>query len=107
MREKVIAIYKDPAEYLSDNRNESNSFMVWKLTEKEFEKLWKLNILEKLGEVCNINVSRFDDAEFTGENLYKAHEFLIKESLKTDIPEIRKLKSFFENGIMRKCGVSF
>lgn len=31
----------------------------------------------------------------------------MKESLKHDAPEIRKLRDFFENGILRKSGVSF
>ena len=99
-------IYRNPVSYSTDGRNQDNNFMIWKLTDKEFEKLWKLNIWEKLGEICNLDVGRFSDAEFTGKNLYKARDFLIKECLKYEEPEIRKLKSFFENGILRKTGVS-
>lgn len=53
-----------------------NNFMLWKLTDKEFEKLWKLNIWEKLGEVCNLNVGRFNDVGvlpgkiFTGQEIF-------------------------------------
>ncbi len=107
MREKTITICKNSAPYEMDEKNTRNNFMLWKLTDKEFEKLWKLNIWEKLGEVCNLNIGRFNDVEFTGENLYRARDFLMKECLKHDAPEIRKLKDFFENGIMRKSGVSF
>ena len=106
MREKIIMIYRNPVSYSTDGRNQDNNFMIWKLTDKEFEKLWKLNIWEKLGEICNLDMGRFSDAEFTGKNLYKARDFLIKECLKYEEPEIRKLKSFFENGILRKTGVS-
>ena len=107
MREKTIKIYRNTASYETDEKNTENNFMLWRLTDKEFEKLWKLNIWEKLGEVCNLNIGRFSDVEFTGENLYRARDFLLKECLKYDIPEIRKLKNFFENGIIKKTGVSF
>ncbi|MCP1224497.1 hypothetical protein [Sebaldella sp. S0638] len=107
MREKIIAIYRTSASYPGNERDKDNCFMQWKLTDNEFEKLWQLNIWEKLGEVCNLDIGRFDDVEFTGENLHKARDFLLKKCLECDVPEIRKLKSFFENGIIRKTGVIF
>ena len=107
MREKIIAVYKTLTSYPLNEKLTENYFMQWKLTDKEFEKLWKLDIWEKLGEICNLDISRFNDVEFTGENLYKARDFLLKECREYDSSEIRKLRSFFENGIIRKTGVIF
>jgi hypothetical protein len=107
MREKIITVSRNPVTCMSDRKNKNDILMIWKLTEKEFEKLWKLNIWEKLGEICNMNIGRFEDVEFTDGNLFIALDFLKKECLKSDIPEIRKLKSFFENCIAKKAVIYF
>lgn len=107
MREKVVAIFKNYIPSSMTEYDDKENFLSWELTESEFHNLWKMEIIEKLSMECDLIINRFEDTDFIGHNLKKALEIISKESLLKDIPELQKLKSFFEDGIKRNTGVYF
>ena len=59
MREKTITIYRNTASYETDEKNTENNFMLWRLTDKEFEKLWKL--IDSMSENEQVSTFNFGD----------------------------------------------
>ena len=107
MREKVIAIFKNYIPSTLQEYDDKENFLTWKLTEDEFRNLWEMEIIEKLNTECGVLISRFEDTDFIGHNLKKAHEIISKDKLLRQNPELEKLKQFFEDGIKRNTGVCF
>ena len=107
MRDEIIAIFKNYIPVSSSEYEDKKNFLTWRLTDEEYENLLAAEVMDKLEEACEIEIERFNDVEFTGQNLEKGFTLVESICLQNKTIELEKLKKIFKDGLQRKTGVRF